>query len=58
MNIIQELEKYRLENKISQAKIAAMLGITFATANRWFKGHSKPSKIQTYHIEKLIKGGR
>jgi transcriptional regulator with XRE-family HTH domain len=58
MNIIQELEKYRLDNKIPQAKIAAMLGVTFATVNRWFKGHSTPSKIQAYHIEKLIKGGK
>jgi transcriptional regulator with XRE-family HTH domain len=58
MNIIQELEKYRLENKISQAKIAVMLGVTFATVNRWLKGHSTPSKIQAYHIEKLIRGGK
>jgi len=55
MKLIQKLEEYRLENKITQEKLAEMLGVSFSTVNRWFNGHSKPNKIQSYHIEKLIK---
>ncbi len=55
MNLIEKLEKYRLENKISQQRIAEQLGVSFSTVNRWLNGRSKPNKIQSYHIEKLIK---
>ncbi|XTP69267.1 helix-turn-helix protein [Parelusimicrobium proximum] len=54
MKIIQELEQYRLENKLSQAKLAEILGVSFLTVNRWFNDHTKPNKIQTYHIKKLL----
>jgi len=57
MKIIDELEKYRLENKITQQKLAKKLGVAFTTVNRWFNGKTKPSKIQTYHIKKLLKKG-
>ena len=52
--LLEELENYRLENKLSQKKLAEKLGISFATVNRWFKGRNKPNKIQTYHIKKLL----
>lgn len=55
MNIIKKLEFYRLENKISQEKLAKRLGVAFSTVNRWFNGKSKPNKIQSYHIGKLLK---
>jgi transcriptional regulator with XRE-family HTH domain len=55
MDIIRKLETYRLENKITQESLATQLGVTFSTVNRWFNGKSKPNKIQTYHIEKLLK---
>ena len=58
MDLVKKLEKYRLEHKISQQKLAAMLGISFSTVNRWLNGRTKPNKIQSYHIEKLIKKGR
>jgi len=54
--IIEDLEKYRLENKFSQEKLASKLGVSFSTVNRWFNGKSKPNKIQSYHILKLLKG--
>lgn len=57
MNLVEKLEKYRLENKISQEQLADKLGVAFSTVNRWFNGHFKPNKIQTYHIEKLLKDG-
>lgn len=55
MDLIKELEKYRLENKISQEQLAEDLGVAFSTVNRWLNGKAKPNKIQTYHIEKLLK---
>ncbi len=54
-NLIKGLETYRLENKISQEELAEKLGVAFSTVNRWFNGKSKPNKIQSYHIEKLLK---
>lgn len=56
MEIIQRLEKYRLENKISQVDLARELGVAFATVNRWLNGKCKPGKIQQYHLEKFLKG--
>lgn len=54
-DLIQQLETYRLENKITQEQLADMLGVDFTTVNRWLNGKNKPSKIQTFHIEKLLK---
>lgn len=56
MNIIQKLEIYRLENKISQQALAEQLGVAYATVNRWLRRRTRPSPIQTYHIEKILKG--
>ena len=53
-DILKELEKYRLENKLSQKNLAKKLGVTFATVSRWFNKRNKPNKIQTYHIKKLL----
>jgi len=57
-NLIKNLEKYRLEYKISQQELAKKLGVAFSTVNRWLNGRSKPNKIQTYHIEKLLKSAK
>lgn len=54
MNIITSLEAYRLEHKIPQEKLAKKLGVAFSTVNRWFNSKSKPNKIQSYHIAKLL----
>lgn len=55
MNIVQRLEKYRLEHKISQAELAKELGVAFATVNRWLNGKFKPGKIHSYHLEKFLR---
>ena len=55
MALIQDLEVYRLEHKITQKQLAKKLGVAFATVNRWLNGKYKPRKIQQYHIEKLLK---
>jgi transcriptional regulator with XRE-family HTH domain len=54
MKIIERLERYRLEHRIAQEDLADRLDVAFSTVNRWLNGKSKPNKIQTYHIEKLI----
>ena len=55
-DLIEKLEIYRLENKISQEQLAEKLGVAFSTVNRWLNKKSSPNKIQSYHIQKLIKG--
>lgn len=55
MDLIEKLEIFRLENKISQQGLAKELGVSFSTVNRWLNGKSLPNKIQSYHIQKLIK---
>ena len=52
--LIEKLDHYRLENRISQKQLADMLHVHFSTVNRWFNGISKPNKIQRYHIKKLL----
>lgn len=38
---------------ISQEKLAAQLGVTFSSVNRWENGHRKPSPLAMRSIEKL-----
>lgn len=54
MELVQKLELFRLEERISQQELAAKLGVAFSTVNRWFNGKSNPNKIQSYHIRKLL----
>jgi transcriptional regulator with XRE-family HTH domain len=54
--LIEKLEEYRLEHKITQEELADILGVTFAAVSRWLNGHAKPNKIHAYHIRKLISG--
>ncbi|MFC1799407.1 helix-turn-helix domain-containing protein [Candidatus Eisenbacteria bacterium] len=55
MDIIKELEEYRLRNQITQVRLAKILGVSFATLNRWLNGHSKPGKLAEYRIKELLK---
>ena len=54
-DLIDQLNTYRLERKLSQAQLAKKLGVTFQTVNRWLNRRVKPSQIQQYHIQKLLK---
>ena len=53
-DLIQRLDNYRLEHRITQQELADMLGVAFVTVSRWLNGHCSPNKIQTYHIQKLL----
>lgn len=55
-NLIKQLEAYRLEHRIPQEELAKKLGVAFSTVNRWINRKTKPSKIQEYHIKRLING--
>ena len=55
MDLVKELDSYRLEHKITQQVLAEQLGVSFVTVNRWFNSKTNPSKIQQYHIEKFLK---
>jgi putative transcriptional regulator len=54
-DLLKQLEHYRLENKVTQEKLAKELGVAFSTISRWLNGKVKPNKIQAYHIEKFLK---
>ncbi len=54
MDLINRLETYRLENKITQQELAKKLGVAFTTINRWLNRKTKPNKIQSFHIKKLV----
>ena len=55
MDMIKQLELYRLENRITQVELARDLKVAFSTVSRWLNGKTKPNKIQQYHIEKFLK---
>ena len=54
MDIVKQLELYRLENRVTQDKLAKEIGVNFSTVSRWLNGKTKPNKIQQYHIEKFL----
>ncbi len=54
IKLLEELEEYRLERRITQKQLAELLGVAFVTVSRWLNGHTEPNKIQTHHIKKLL----
>jgi transcriptional regulator with XRE-family HTH domain len=41
---------------LTQEKMAARLGVTFPTINRWENGRAKPSPLALKQIEELLVG--
>jgi DNA-binding transcriptional regulator YiaG len=54
-NLTKRLESFRLENKITLQELSRLLDVNYTTLYRWFSGKTKPSKIQQYQIEILLK---
>ena len=54
MDIVKQLELYRLENRVTQAELAKDIGVNFSTVSRWLNGKTKPNKIQQYHLKKFL----
>lgn len=53
MNIMDQIKEIRLRLHLSQAELAAKLGVSFATVNRWENGRCEPSKIAVNAIKNL-----
>ena len=51
MDIIEKLEKHRLENKIPQQEVAIKLGVAFSTVNRWLNRKSKPTRFKVITLK-------
>jgi len=49
--LIREL---RERTGLTQEKLAAKLGVTFPTVNRWERNHTKPSPLALQNIKELI----
>ena len=50
--LIREL---RLALGLTQEQLAAALGVTYSTINRWENGRSKPSPLAMEKIEAMVK---
>lgn len=50
----QLIRELRQTLKLTQAKFAAHLGVTFPTINRWENGHAMPSSLALKQIETLL----
>ena len=53
-DLIDQLNTYRLEHKLTQLQLAKRLGVTFQTINRWLNRRMKPRPIQEHQIKKLL----
>ena len=42
MEFADQVKYVRKQLKLSQEKLASLLGVSFATVNRWETGHSMP----------------
>ena len=36
-NLIKQLEDYRLKNRLTQAELAQLLGVSYVSINKWLK---------------------
>jgi len=55
MNWAAEIYNYRQQELLTQEELAAKLGVSFATVNRWEKGHHEPSMKYKRKIKALCK---
>lgn len=39
---------------VSQEKLAARMGVTFSSVNRWENGHTKPSPLAVQKLEEMV----
>jgi DNA-binding XRE family transcriptional regulator len=53
-DLIDRLETFRLENKITLQELAKSLDVNYTTLYRWFSEKNNPNKIQQYQITKLL----
>jgi superfamily II DNA or RNA helicase/transcriptional regulator with XRE-family HTH domain len=51
----EEIKNMRIRLGYSQQELAALLGVTFATVNRWENGKAKPQKDRVERLRSLLK---
>ncbi len=49
------IKRLRAKLNISQTELAAMLGVSFTSVNRWEKGHHEPTVIAKEKLKELFK---
>lgn len=49
------IRKLRAKLNISQTELAAILGVSFTSVNRWEKGHHQPTVIAKEKLKQLFK---
>lgn len=49
------IRKLRAKLNISQTELAAFLGVSFTSVNRWEKGHHQPTVIAKEKLKQLFK---
>lgn len=52
--MLDDLERYRLDHKISQEVLAAKLGVSHSTLHRWYHSDVVPNLINRHSIIKLL----
>lgn len=55
MNYSDQIKAIRESLLVTQTELAGMLGVTFATVNRWEKGHHIPTIKQKRALRELCK---
>jgi len=55
LDLVDELENYRLKNKISQKKLAEQFDVSLVTVNHWLTRKAKINKINEYQIKNFLK---
>jgi superfamily II DNA or RNA helicase/DNA-binding XRE family transcriptional regulator len=53
----QEIKSLRQSLGLTQQALASLLGVSFATLNRWEKGHVTPSQLALERLRSLKSGG-
>ncbi len=55
MNYSEQIKAIRESLLITQTELAEMLGVTFATVNRWERGHHTPTIKQKRALREFCK---
>ena len=53
-NLPRLVKSLRERLGLSQEKLAARMGVTFSSVNRWENAHSKPSPLAVQKLEELV----
>lgn len=52
-----DLRRLRVRLRLSQEEMAAALGVSYVTINRWENGRHSPSRMAQAKIEAMMRGG-